>query len=352
MAVCLESTVGLEAALASSLFYKLKELQCPPVEGLFLTEPESMQELLCTPSIHRLDILEWICARISPLLQGQFSTLKESQTDVKIKEMARLGFQLMICQAEDLDLIKGLATPQRQLSFMNELVDVIRCPDCATGEAPSCSFEETCMSRVQSTEELLKEMFSSPHFQSVRNPECNPWPSDIKPLLLGGEPLQKRNTLAAKTKDAHLEEYQKMLRETSETLDELKEECSFLGSDALPDSSTVVQALKLAVSDFLLLTSTFSQIYEDEFKAHCSRPAPQISDCGPLFQSVHVSLGICSKELQAIAQFSETSDRIVSAVHSRQVEKEAWGGSSMMTLSSKIEQLRKKYEHFHTALHG
>ncbi|KAJ1095134.1 hypothetical protein NDU88_000304 [Pleurodeles waltl] len=308
----------------------MKELECPPVEGLYLTEPETMLELFCTPSVHRLDILEWICTRICPPLQDQFSCLKESQSQVKIKEMANLGFRLMMCRADDLDLIKGLASPRRQLSFMTELLDVIGSPDCATGESLSGSVEESILSRVQGTEDLLKEMFSSPHFQSVRNPECNPWPSDIKPLLLGEDPSKKRNQLPSRSKD--LEDSLKLLKETSETLEELKEECSFLGADALPDASTVVHALKLAVSDFLVLISTFSQVYEDEFQVHCGRPTPLISDCGTLFKSVHLSLDICSKELQAFAQFTETSKRIVDAVESRKVQKESWGSSNMMTL--------------------
>ncbi|XP_078520660.1 HAUS augmin-like complex subunit 7 isoform X1 [Lissotriton helveticus] len=341
----LEAAAGPEAALASSVFHRLKELDCPPVEGLFLTEPETMLELFCTPSVHRLDILEWICTRICPPLQDQFSCLKESQADVKIKEMAHLGFQLMLCRADDEDLIKGLASPQRQLSFMTELLDVISSPQCANGDSLSGSVEESILSRVQGTEDLLKEIFSSSHFQSVRNPECNPWPSDIKPLLLGEDPSKKRNLLPPTSKD--LEDSLKLLKETSETLEELKEECSFLGPDALPDARAVVQALKLAVSDFLMLTSTFSQVYEDEFQTHCSRPTPLISDCGTLFKSVHVSLDVCSKELQAFGQFTETSKRIVETVERRQVTKESWGSSNMMTLCSKMEQLRKRYDQFY-----
>ncbi|XP_078520661.1 HAUS augmin-like complex subunit 7 isoform X2 [Lissotriton helveticus] len=288
----LEAAAGPEAALASSVFHRLKELDCPPVEGLFLTEPETMLELFCTPSVHRLDILEWICTRICPPLQDQFSCLKESQADVKIKEMAHLGFQLMLCRADDEDLIKGLASPQRQLSFMTELLDVISSPQCANGDS-----------------------------------------------------LSGRNLLPPTSKD--LEDSLKLLKETSETLEELKEECSFLGPDALPDARAVVQALKLAVSDFLMLTSTFSQVYEDEFQTHCSRPTPLISDCGTLFKSVHVSLDVCSKELQAFGQFTETSKRIVETVERRQVTKESWGSSNMMTLCSKMEQLRKRYDQFY-----
>lgn len=337
-----EAAAGPEAALASSVFHRLKELDCPPVEGLFLTEPETMLELFCTPSVHRLDILEWICTQICPPLQDQFSCLKESQTDVKIKEMANLGFRLMMCRADDLDLIKGLASPPQQLSFMTKMLDVISSPQCANADSLSGSVEESILSRVQGTEDLLMEMFSSLHFQCVRSPECNPWPSDIKALLLGEDPSKKRNQLPSKSKD--LVDSLELLKETSETLEELKEECSFLGADALPEASTVVQALKLAVSDFLMLTSTFSQVYEDEFQAHCRRPTPLISDCGTLFKSVHLSLDVCSKELQSFAQFTETSKRIVDTVERRQVTKESWGSINMMTLCSKMEQLRKRYD--------
>ncbi|XP_030048273.1 HAUS augmin-like complex subunit 7 isoform X2 [Microcaecilia unicolor] len=344
-------------SLAVSVYRRLKELKCPSLEGLFLTDPETMQELLCIPSVHRLDILEWMCTQVYPPLQDHFSSLREYQSEVKVKEMARLGFELMLCRQDDLDLIKGLSSPQHQLAFLDQLVDVIasssgRWQRFGTGDSTSSSAEESFQRYIRMEEGFLRELFSSPHFQAALNPECNPWPSDIKPLLLVGEGAPQRRTQAAgKSHDNELGKVLKVLTKTAATLEDLKQECSFLVGDT-SSSHTTVQTLKLAISDFHQLIAAFSQVYESEFQEHCSRTAPQISSCGPLFQAVHQSLRLCSQELQAIGQLVETSEKIVRTVEKRQQEAETWGGSSRSTLPEKISELKCHYREFHNTFQG
>ncbi|CDR00400.1 unnamed protein product [Oncorhynchus mykiss] len=52
-----------EHRLSQHVYATLQTLSCSLVEGLYLREADSMQELLCTPSQHRTDILAWICSR-------------------------------------------------------------------------------------------------------------------------------------------------------------------------------------------------------------------------------------------------------------------------------------------------
>uniref|UniRef100_A0A6I8PNV2 Poly(ADP-ribose) glycohydrolase n=1 Tax=Xenopus tropicalis TaxID=8364 RepID=A0A6I8PNV2_XENTR len=68
----------------------LQKLSCPCLEGVYLTDPQSIHELLCTPSSHRLDVLQWLCSRIYPPVQEQLSSLKESQTDIKVKAQKKI----------------------------------------------------------------------------------------------------------------------------------------------------------------------------------------------------------------------------------------------------------------------
>ncbi|ETE70683.1 HAUS augmin-like complex subunit 7 [Ophiophagus hannah] len=44
-----------------AIYGRLKELGCPALEGVYLSDAEDIQKLLFSPSSHRLDILEWIC---------------------------------------------------------------------------------------------------------------------------------------------------------------------------------------------------------------------------------------------------------------------------------------------------
>ncbi|XP_063792405.1 HAUS augmin-like complex subunit 7 isoform X2 [Pseudophryne corroboree] len=279
---------------------------------------------------------------VYPPLQDQFSSLKESQVENKVKEMAKLGFELMLCRSEDVDLIKGHVSPCRQLSFMGHLLDVLPSPTHVPGNSAMESSSHSAVSCARENEEFLRELFSSAHFQATLTPECNPWPADLKPNLLTEE--QQKRTVPA-DKDNVITDYLEELQKITMDLQDLKEECTFLCS-AVPGGDTVTQTLRLALTDFHQLITAFTEVYENEFHEHCGHLAPQISSSGPLFQSIHSLLGICIKKLEAIAQFTETSNTIVEVVRKRQQCKESWGGSSAATLYEKIQELKQNYEVF------
>ncbi|KAG8554539.1 hypothetical protein GDO81_003822 [Engystomops pustulosus] len=309
-----------------------RKLSCPCLEGVYVTEPRSIHEFLCSPSAHRLDILEWICTRAYPPLQEQFSTLKESQAEVKVKEMAKLGFELMLCSAEDVDLIKGIASPSRQLAFMGQLLDIIQTCEEVIGISAvkpiTPGGDKNFASYVREDEELVKELFSCAHFQASLTPECNPWPADLKTLLVPEE--QQKRTLAP-NKENDLGDHIQELQRITLTLEDLKRECSFLCS-SVPGEGTVIPKLNMALTNFHQLIMAFTQVYVNEFQEHCGHQAPHMSPSGPLFQSVHQLLTTCCKDLEAIAQFTETSNTIEEVVTKRQQAKESWGGGGMATL--------------------
>ncbi|XP_040178832.1 HAUS augmin-like complex subunit 7 [Rana temporaria] len=335
---------------AELVYERLKKLSCLPLEGVYVSSPENIHELLCTPSVIRLGVLEWLCTRAYPPLQKQFSTLKESEGEIKIKEMAKLGFELMLCHEGDVDLIKGLVPSSRQLFLMESLLNIIEMPrniSRVSGlECSSESVDEAFTNCAFENEKLLHEIFYSHQLQATLTPECNPWPADLQPLLLKKELPESahqsdKNTIISQ----HLEELQKI----STALHELKEECTFL-CIPVPGSETVIQTLKLAMTDFHQLIAAFTQVYENEFQEHCNHPAPRLSPCGPLFQSVYCLLESCSQELKAVAQFTETSNTITEVVRKRQQIKESFGGGSTVTLYEKIKEIKHNYELFLSAL--
>nr|XP_006625685.1 PREDICTED: HAUS augmin-like complex subunit 7 [Lepisosteus oculatus] len=348
--------VGLkEKQLSQSIYSSLQELDCPLVEGLFLREDESMQELLCTPSLHRLDILKWICISICPSLNKKLSTFGSSQTNSLIEEMARFGYEMLLCQLDDTDLIKGLAPPLRQLVFLEQLLSLVTVPDLQRHSGNSSSSTSATVSvpeDVSKNTDFLSDVLSSPHLPELLNPSCNPWPSDIRELLFRREPSGKSNRpVSNKTKEGSLKEVSALLQKTNSVLSDIYKECTFLkaehpNSSGSKGPSMSGQALQVALSDLSQLMSAFSQVYATDFRDYCNREPPQLSSNAHLFLSVHQLLHTCNKELQALHQATDTSRAVVKTVEQRQQARQFWSRGEMHSLPTKLEELKKKYEEF------
>ncbi|XP_044856720.1 HAUS augmin-like complex subunit 7 isoform X2 [Mauremys mutica] len=338
---------GKMAALAAaSVYEQLKELRCPLLDGVFLAEPGAALGLLCAPSAQRLELLAWLCARANPPLRERFATLTDSQTEEKTQEMAKLGSDLLLCRSEELDLIKGEASAERQLRFMEQLLDVIRYLDAITGTDSgdsTTSREESLRGAARRNEEFLREVFSSPSLPALLAPSLPPCTADIKPLLLEEPAPHTRSRLSGRSSGKTLAELSRTLEEANATLERLSAEGSSLRGGAEPlDPGLALQTLALAACDSHQLMGAFGQVYETELREHCGRgPAPQLSPCGPLAQQLHQALTLCTQGLQALAQLSDTSEQVVQTAERRHGDE---GTGPPATLPAKMEELRRRYQ--------
>ncbi|XP_039366260.1 HAUS augmin-like complex subunit 7 [Mauremys reevesii] len=326
---------GKMAALAAaSVYEQLKELRCPLLDGVFLPEPGAALGLLCAPSAQRLELLAWLCARYrtppltlapsaNPPLRDQFATLTDSQTEEKTQEMAKLGSDLLLCRSDELDLIKGEASAERQLRFMEQLLDVIRYLDAITGtdsgDSTTSSRAESLRGAARRNEEFLREVFSSPSLSALLAPTLPPCTADIKPLLLEEPAPPTRSRLSGRSSGKMLAELSRTLEEANASLERLSAESSALRGGAEPLApGLALQTLALAACDSHQLMGAFGQVYETELREHCGRgPAPQLSPCGPLAQQLHQALTLCTQGLQAVAQLSDTSEQAVQTAERR-----------------------------------
>ncbi|XP_019205624.1 HAUS augmin-like complex subunit 7 isoform X1 [Oreochromis niloticus] len=173
-----------EKQLARHVYSSLEAASCPLVEGLYLQEADSMLQLLCSPSQHRTDILAWICSSISPnFTSSKAMSVRSKEPDVLTKDVAVLGQELLLCRASDVDLIRGDASPRRQLQFLEQLLTLVPGGVKSAGHAAD-------------GELLLKEFFgaeSLPHLTQTLSPAFDPWPTHIKALWKNTKSSYKPN---------------------------------------------------------------------------------------------------------------------------------------------------------------
>ncbi|XP_051281152.1 HAUS augmin-like complex subunit 7 isoform X1 [Dicentrarchus labrax] len=322
--------------LVRHVYATLQAVSCPLVEGVDLQEADSMLQLLCVPSEHRTNILAWICSSINPNFgNSKAMSVRSKDPEVLCKEIAVLGQELMLCKADDLDLIgKGGASPQRQLQFLEQLLTLV--PGCKKTAGPRMDAEM-----------LLNELYAAenlPHLTQMLNPALDPWPAHIKALRKGSKSSSKPSRQEAA-------DVATLLQQTQSALQQLQSECEFLNNAAQSPGTFSPSSLRVAACDLQQLMATFSHVFETDLKTYCSRDPPSFSTETDVFQRVHQLLLAFITELEMLKEVSEASVSTQEEVNRLQTRCYRSRGDEL-TLQDQLEELSRRVRDFFSLLHS
>lgn len=319
------------------VFEKLKDLQCPFLKGLHIKQPETVKQLLCTPSKYRMDILQWMYTRACPSSAPVLNPTSRTPEEAKIQVMLSVSRELMLTGPVTGDILMGRGGTLEQLRLIEELLDAVR--SMATGCLIMSSVERQFKKTREENEKILGSLFSSPHLRSLLRPDCK---ARVNTHVYDS----KRKVNDDKTVLVMV----KQLQESVDKLEVLRAEHKKAVGVGSAEAGILEQKLRLVISDFHQLVLAFLQVYDKELSECCNLDCPFIHPLGPIVETVCRTLISCRKLLKAVLDVTETSANAVETAEKQQEGGQSYGASVAMSLATKMEELIQKYKLFSVSL--
>ncbi|XP_051894350.1 HAUS augmin-like complex subunit 7 [Pristis pectinata] len=333
-------------------FCCISDVKCPLVEGIRVDDSDAVIQLLCTPGEDRLQILEWLCISSDPRLKRKFEELRYKSmqdygTELVIKQMTWHGHSMGLCNVEDFDIFRGQASPLKQLVMMDQMLGGLQQFKHVTASASTDVESIMCIKNWNA--QLLNDVLSDPHLRLPANLDCN-CSLDAHRLLKKGEAnfesqgKMKSSPPSFESLEKLLTKLSEELKETSRQFEEMKKTVAFMGS--MESNDTVIQTLKLTLSDFHQLMTVFSLAFEHEFGVNCNKAPPQLCNYGPLCKTVHKLLTACTNELAGLAEINTTCTKLETIVNGLQKDVITWDDGEVATLPIRVKEMKRKYADF------
>ncbi|XP_054664574.1 HAUS augmin-like complex subunit 7 [Grus americana] len=307
------------AAAAAATLERLEALSCPPIALVVPLEPAEALRLLCTPSARRLALLEWVCSRVYPPLATRLDALQNGPKDARLRELAKLGAELMLCRADDMALVEGTAPPERQLEFIRDLLDAA--PPAGDGSEGS---PKSRRSALRLTTRFLHEVLETPEGVAALNPACPPPP----PIDRYGSPPPRRPQPRPSGP-----ELEATLGAVRRRLEQLEAQSPELGGSPAP-APPALPALGVAGRDLAALATAFGETeLWDPWGPLGSGGHPILASCGPLAPPVQQGLRKLVQNLGVVAQLNDTATEVTRLV----------GGPRHRAIDTRVAALRQRF---------
>ncbi|XP_013410203.1 uncharacterized protein LOC106173581 [Lingula anatina] len=118
-------------AVARSFKAKLDQLGCPFTEDV---DVSWILELIFKPGEPRIRLLQWLFSKfdskLNDMLDPQLAAT-DTKIDSRIQRLLFIANTLGLCRYDDVDLIRGVASQAKQISFMDQLLDLVWIKDTA-----------------------------------------------------------------------------------------------------------------------------------------------------------------------------------------------------------------------------
>ncbi|XP_072927694.1 HAUS augmin-like complex subunit 7 isoform X1 [Hemitrygon akajei] len=342
-----------EKQLGLRVLQRLMDVKCPFVDEIQEDDSDTVIQLLCTPGEDRLQILEWLCISFDPRLKRKFEELRyqsmqDHGTELVIKQMTWLGDSLGVCNAEDFDLFRGQASPLRQLMMMDQMLKGLQEVQHICASA-STDVESISKCIKKSNDQLLYDVLSDRQLCLPENLKCN-LSLDAHRLLKKAEASfdsrgkMKSSPPSFESLEKFLTKLSEELKETNGQLEEMKKTVALNGS--IESNDTIIQTLKLTLSDFHQLMTVFSVAYDHVLGVNCNKASPQLCNYGSLSKTVHNLLTDCTNELAGLAEINITCTKLEEIVNGLQKDVITWDSGEIATLPIRVKGMKRKYAGF------
>ncbi|XP_039267035.2 HAUS augmin-like complex subunit 7 [Styela clava] len=280
----------------------LNSLGCPYTQDV---EASYMSELLLSQGEHRIHLLLWIFGGIHPNVEkivGAQDIIMRQQSDLGVDKRIQLLTSLAsffgLCRPEDLDLIRGRATLNKQVSFWNKLFDITR----------------PCTKGTHEADNEIMDILTNPNQNMIvqsTSKQLDLLPHNLKKEMSMVLTTQKKSKPGFQEIEKHFEKVQENLEHYENKLSGLLKDVKYTNPDDKTAQSSIACTLSLTLNDLDQMLTTFEQVFANNYLPYCNKHKEQFGNLGSVVQIVNKQLIYVVQTFENLQSIQQSIDATV-----------------------------------------